>query len=336
MKDIDTKLKDTVKRYIASGIEQQIDYEKFYLYSLITHSTAIEGSTMTEVENQLLFDEGIAAKGHTLNEQMMNVDLKKAYVFGFDRAKRTPFYTVDFLCELAAMVMRRTGSKYSVLGGEFDSSNGDLRKCNVSAGIGGKSYLPFTKVPKAMEEFCQWLNAQLLHIDRNDIAACYRLSFEAHFRLVSIHPWVDGNGRTTRLVMNMIQRQLNLIPSIVSKENKAEYIQALIDTRENEDIAIIQDTMLLQHIENLENRILQYHRSLHDTVSDTVKTSTLQKVLTAIENYPTYTYEQYATMLGVGRATIARHIKKLSETGHISRIGSDKDGYWKILIQQTK
>ena len=63
MKDIDKKLNDTLNLYTASGIEQQVDYNKFYLYSLVTHSTAIEGSTITEVENQLLFDEGITAKG---------------------------------------------------------------------------------------------------------------------------------------------------------------------------------------------------------------------------------------------------------------------------------
>lgn len=73
-----------------------MDYEKFYLYSLITHSTAIEGSTVTEVENQLLFDEGIAAKGRSLVEQMMNVDLKNAYLFGFEWAKTSKSYTVDF------------------------------------------------------------------------------------------------------------------------------------------------------------------------------------------------------------------------------------------------
>ena len=52
--------------YKALGIAEQIDYNKFYLYSLITHSTAIEGSTVTEIENQLLFDEGITAKGLSL------------------------------------------------------------------------------------------------------------------------------------------------------------------------------------------------------------------------------------------------------------------------------
>lgn len=76
MKEIDRKLIETINRYFASGIEQQVNYEKFYLYSLITHSTAIEGSTVTEIENQLLFDEGIAAKGRTLVEQMILIHIQ--------------------------------------------------------------------------------------------------------------------------------------------------------------------------------------------------------------------------------------------------------------------
>ena len=56
---------DVLNEYHSLGIAEQIDYPKFYLYSLITHSTAIEGSTVTEIENQLLFDEGITAKGRT-------------------------------------------------------------------------------------------------------------------------------------------------------------------------------------------------------------------------------------------------------------------------------
>ena len=60
-----------------------MDYQKFYLYSIVTNSTAIEGSAVTEIENQLLFDEGIAAKGRSLTEQMMNVDLKDAYLYAF-------------------------------------------------------------------------------------------------------------------------------------------------------------------------------------------------------------------------------------------------------------
>ncbi len=60
-----------------SKYSSYLDYQKFYLYSIITHSTAIEGSTVTEFENQLLFDEGITAKGKPMVEQLMNLDLKK-------------------------------------------------------------------------------------------------------------------------------------------------------------------------------------------------------------------------------------------------------------------
>lgn len=128
-----------------------------------------------------------------------------------------------------------------------------------------------------MRIFVNGLIKKLKLPTKNDIAACYRLSFEAHLRLVTIHPWVDGNGRTTRLVMNMIQRQLGLVPSIVSKEDKGEYIQSLVDSREKEDSSIAQDVMLRHHIANLDRRVLQYHgndtvnTSKGNTVNDTVK-----------------------------------------------------------------
>ena len=72
-----TLLLQLLRQYKELGISKQIDYDKFYLYSIITHSTAIEGSTVTEVEAQLLFDEGIAAKGKSIIEQLMNLDLIK-------------------------------------------------------------------------------------------------------------------------------------------------------------------------------------------------------------------------------------------------------------------
>ena len=157
---------------------------------------------------------------------------------------------------------------------------------------------------------------------------CYRLSFEAHFRLVTIHPWVDGNGRTTRLLMNIIQRQLGLIPSIVTKDAKGEYIQALIESREQENNTIIQDIMLAQHITNLESRILQYQQSINDTVNNVNDTAT--RLITLIKAHPEYTYDEYAKALNMGRATVARYIKKLNGTV-IKRIGSDKNGHWEII-----
>ena len=61
-KDLLMKL---LQQHKALGISDQIDFDKFYLYSIITHSTAIEGSTVTEVEAQLLFDEGITSSKRT-------------------------------------------------------------------------------------------------------------------------------------------------------------------------------------------------------------------------------------------------------------------------------
>ena len=99
-----------IERYKQLGIDSQIDYEKFYLYSIITHSTAIEGSTVTEIENQLLFDEGISAKGKTIIEQMMNLDLKRAYEESIRLANQHVDITIDVLKELSRLVMQNTGA----------------------------------------------------------------------------------------------------------------------------------------------------------------------------------------------------------------------------------
>ena len=109
-------------RHKALGISDQIDFDKFYLYSIITHSTAIEGSTVTAIENQLLFDEGITSSKRTVVEQMMNLDLKAAYDYGREWVKRHEPITIDWLILLASKVMARTGSEYSAIGGNFSQA----------------------------------------------------------------------------------------------------------------------------------------------------------------------------------------------------------------------
>ena len=123
--------------------------------------------------------------------------------------------------------------------------------------------------------------------------------------------------------------------TLKANDAKGEYIQALIDSREQEDSTIIQNVMLAQHITNLESRILQYQQSINDTVnieSDTVN-DTATRLITLIKAHPEYTYDEYAKALNMGRATVARHIKKLNGT-IIKRIGSDKDGHWEFIKGQ--
>ena len=326
----------TIARYRELGIEEQIDYKKFYLYSIITHSTAIEGSTVTEIENQLLFDEGITAPGRTLQEQMMNLDLKAAYEEAQRLAEQHTDYSVNMLCRLSSIVMKNTGKTYNTILGSFSAADGELRKVNVTAGFKGRSYLVWEKVPQALTDFCRWLNTERKNLPQNDILAAYRLSFIAHFRLVSIHPWADGNGRMSRLVMNMLQWEFSLIPMKVLKEQKAEYIQALNDTRDKEDETIFPNVMLRLHNSNLLFEIDAFIASQETDVPQGVLQSVLQDVplgvpqdITAlIKQNPKITREELAALLHVSVKTIGRRLAKLP---HIKYVGSGYSGHWEII-----
>lgn len=208
-----------LNEYNSLGINQQLDYDKFYLYSIITHSTAIEGSTITEIENQVLFDNGISCS-KPISEQFMNFDLKKAYEQSFDFARKHEKITVGFLYSLSGTLMKNIDSSYNTVAGYFSSAKGELRLLNVSAGRGGKSYL------------------------------------------ASIHPWADGNGRMDRLLMNVVKYEKNLVPSIVKKERRAEYIKVISESQDAEDSASLIDFMFNHHVQNLKQQIEEYKRSL--------------------------------------------------------------------------
>lgn len=231
-KDIWQEIEELYQEFQELDISKSVDYEKYYLYSLITHSTAIEGSTLTEMDTQLLFDEGVTAKGKPLVYHLMNEDLKKGYELAKEEAQQIVSITPMFLQRLNATLMRTTGSVHNAMGGSFDSSKGEFRLCSVTAGVGGRSYMNYQKVPAKIEEFCSILQERLKAA--NKLRERYELSFNAHFNLVTIHPWVDGNGRTSRLLMNYIQFLYNLFPTKIFKEDRDEYILALCQSQEED------------------------------------------------------------------------------------------------------
>ena len=257
------KFLDILEEHNRLGFQKQIDYNKYYLYSIVTHSTAIEGSTMTEVDNQLLFDEGLTAKGKNIIEQNMNLDLKAAYERSMELAEgHTPF-SIGILKHLASLVMRRTGGEVNGLAGSFDSSRGDLRLVNVTAGAGGKTYMNFQKVPHKLEDFCREVNERRKELlEDPDIYEQYKLSFIAHLKLVTIHPWVDGNGRMSRLIMNHLQHEFGLVPSKVLKENKGDYIEVLKKSQEEESEVPFLNFMFEEHARNLQKEIENYKLSI--------------------------------------------------------------------------
>ena len=334
-----SELLKVLSEYDSLGIKEQLDYDKFYLYSIITHSTAIEGSTVTEIENQLLFDEGISPS-KTLAEQFMNLDLKAAYEKAFELADKHTQITTELLCSLSAILMKNTGSEYNTIAGSFSSAKGELRLLNVSAGRGGKSYMAWQKVESKLADFCSWLNEKRNTISKNDIEAVYALSFEAHYRLVYIHPWADGNGRMSRLLMNMIQKEFGVLPSVVKKEKRAEYIKSLAESQENANSQLFLDFMLNHHIDNILEQISEYKNSMsddtlkvqNDTLNDTLKLSDKECVVfELIKSDLNINTDQIVEKTGFGRATVMRAIKVLKEKGLVDRNGSKKTGSWELV-----
>ena len=331
-----------VERYRELGIDRQIDYDKFYLYSIITHSPAIEGSTFTEAENQLLFDKGITSAGKTLSEQMMNLDLKNAYEKSISLASSHADITVDMLKDLSSIVMKNTGSEYKTALGDFSSARGELRLLNVTAGIGGRSYMSYVKVPEKLASFCSDLNAQRKSIDAKDIAALYEMSFDAHYNLVTIHPWADGNGRMARLLMNHLQFEFGLIPTKVMKESKEGYIKALINTRENDDLGIFRDYMTDMMIANLKHNIDIFISSIEEKEGETgekvggKKIKSREKIIAAIKENGRHTTNSLAELVGISPKAIEKHLAKLKAEGILVRIGPDKGGHWEVVDSERQ
>lgn len=331
-------MSEVINEYRSVGIPDQIDFEKLYLYSIITHSTAVEGSTVTEIENRLLFDEGISPN-KPLAMQLMNLDLKHAYEEAIELAKSHKDYDVDLLCQLSGMVMKNTGSEYSTFAGRFSSSVGDLRLLNVTAGRGGRSYMSYQKVPQRVKDYCDWLNRQRRAVNPADIESVYELSFMAHYNLVYIHPWADGNGRMARLVMNMIQVEYGLIPSIVKKESRSEYINSLAKAQDEEKPKVFIDFMIDHHLSNIEKSIAEYKYSIgndtlildNDTLNDTIKLSDKERtVLEIINENPDIVIMGIVEKTGFSRPTVMRAVKSLKEKQILERIGAKKNGHWMI------
>ena len=324
------KLEQLVTRYRDLGIDSQIDYDKFYLYSLITHSTAIEGSTITELENQIMFDHGVSLKGKSIEEQSMNLDLKVAYEKAIELAKLHKPITIDMLISLSALVMKNTGKEYNTALGNFSSARGELRLLNVTAGVGGRSYMNYSKVPAKLAEFCERLNSERAKVSTMSVDELYQLTFDAHYNLVTIHPWADGNGRMARLVMNMLQFEFGLIPTKILKEDKEEYIKALVATREDDDFDIFRGFMTNMMERNLQNEIATYLDSIGIEESREKPTKSRDKVIALLSEDGKLSAVALAEKIGISAKAIEKHLANLKADGIIERIGPAKGGYWKI------
>ena len=249
-----TTVEQLLSRYQQYELSRVMDYDKFNQYAITHHSTRIEGSTLTETETQVLLDEGLTPKGKPLEHSLMVQDHDQALRLVLQRAEAKTEINVELIQQINARVMKHTGNVYHTALGSVDASRGEFRKGNVTA---GGAYFPnYDKVPALTDKLTGKLRASLA--ERATVAEQLELSFSAHFNLVSIHPFYDGNGRTSRLLMNFIQAYYGLPLAIVFSEDRADYFQALQETRRQEDIGIFYQFMYDQYERYLHREISKY------------------------------------------------------------------------------
>jgi Fic family protein len=174
-------------------------------------SNAIEGNTLTRRETAIVIEKGLTVGGKTLKEHLEATNHAHALDFVHELVKRKPSQlTRRDLLDIHDLILR----------GIDDDNAGHFR--NVPVRIAGSVVvLPNPrKVADLMDEFQIWLTSK--H-DLHPVA----FAGEAHYRLVSIHPFVDGNGRAARLLMNLLLMMTGYPPAIIRKRDRLTYLGAL-------------------------------------------------------------------------------------------------------------
>lgn len=189
----------------VAKLDEQLAVEWTY------HSNAIEGNTLTLRETQLILETGLTIGGKSLREHFEVINHREAirYVEALvaEEQPLTPFH----VRQLHALVMA----------GIDDGGAGQYRSLPVR--IGGATFQPpdAWEVPRRMDEWGAWLHGEAAALHPVARAAL------AHHRLVAIHPFLDGNGRSARLAMNLLLMQQGHPPTIILRTNRRQYYRVL-------------------------------------------------------------------------------------------------------------
>ncbi|WP_246725255.1 Fic family protein [Beijerinckia sp. L45] len=173
-------------------------------------SIAIEGNTLTQSETNLLIEHGITVGGKSLKDHLEAIDHHDALHYIRALAHNAAALTEFDIRSLHALVVRR--SEPDLAG--YYANQGRY----VATDVGRRHFPSPAEVPALMGDFASWLGGAA---DTPDTA------FAAHRRLVAIHPFNDGNGRTARLLMNLILLRGGFPPVAVRPEDRLAYIKAL-------------------------------------------------------------------------------------------------------------
>ena len=202
------KLKlDQYRQYDSYRISQALELEYTF------ESNRIEGNTLTLRETDLVINEGLTISGKSMREHLEAINHQEAIAY------------IKHLMEKKTIINEREVLSIHnlILRGIHPEDAGRYRKVQVM--IKGSTYMPPQPymVAKDMEDFFIWYETHKNSLHPVVLAA------EMHERLVTIHPFIDGNGRTSRLIMNLILLQHGYVIANIKGdyENRMQYYQSL-------------------------------------------------------------------------------------------------------------
>ncbi len=198
---------DTFRQYDSYRISQALELEYTF------ESNRIEGNTMTLRETDLVINEGLTISGKSMREHLEAINHQEAIAF-----------IKDLMNKNTSLVEREVLSIHNlILRGIHPEDAGRYRKVQVM--IKGSAHMPPQPflVAKEMEDFFIWYETNKNKLHPIVLAA------EMHERLVTIHPFIDGNGRTSRLVMNLILLQHGYVIANIKGDydSRMSYYKAL-------------------------------------------------------------------------------------------------------------
>lgn len=205
-KEIDN-LKNVLKDRMKLDNFDSVKKQAYYLH--IYHTVGIEGNTMTVEQLRYVLETGHVVSGKSLLEHNEILGLEKAMQY-VKLLTRTDYIGIKEILGIHRRVM-----------GHVDPiKSGVFRDEKVF--IGSHIPPPHGEIPVLMENYIDWLNSEEAHSMHP-----VRYAALAHYKLVDIHPFVDGNGRTSRLIMNLILLKAGYPPVMILKEQREKYYDAL-------------------------------------------------------------------------------------------------------------
>lgn len=209
LKEID-KLQADIDKHRPLDKDAIKELRQYFNIGLTYSSNALEGNSLTESETKVILEDGLTIGGKPIREHSEALGHSDAYNHLFTLIKKEGFLDKN-IKKLHRLFYYRLNEKEA----------GKWRKRVVFLS-GSKYPLPqYKDIPYLINEFCTWVS------DNKDKYHPVEFSAEVHRRFVFIHPFVDGNGRVSRLLMNLILLQNSYTISIIPPILRAEYISLL-------------------------------------------------------------------------------------------------------------